>query len=110
MARPAVLGAFGRAVRRLRLARGWSQEELADRVGIDRTYIGGIGASVSVIYAAVIILRTLIRGVDIPGYASLLVVVLFIGSISPRICSQRSARTGSWAGATLPMQRTSERS
>jgi uncharacterized protein involved in response to NO len=33
------------------------------------------------IYAAIIVLRTLIRGVDIPGYASLLVVVLFIGSI-----------------------------
>ena len=45
------------------------------------TYIGGVGAIASVIYAAVIILRTLIRGVDIPGYASLLVVVLFIGSI-----------------------------
>ena len=45
------------------------------------TYLGGIGAILSTIYAAIIILRTLIRGVDIPGYASLLVVVLFIGSI-----------------------------
>ena len=45
------------------------------------TYVGGIGAIGSAIYAAIIILRTLIRGVDIPGYASLLVVVLFIGSI-----------------------------
>lgn len=33
---------FGLQVRRLRRARGWSQEELAARVGLDRTYIGGI--------------------------------------------------------------------
>ena len=37
-----VLAAFGAAVRRLRSERGWSQEELADRVGIDRTYMGGV--------------------------------------------------------------------
>ena len=29
-------------VRVLRLARGWSQEELADRCGLHRTYIGAI--------------------------------------------------------------------
>ncbi len=45
------------------------------------TYLGGIGATIAVVYASVIILRTLIRGVDVPGYASLLVVVLFVGSI-----------------------------
>lgn len=33
---------FGRQVRALRMARAWSQEELADRAGLDRTYIGGI--------------------------------------------------------------------
>ena len=33
---------FGRAVRRLRERRGWSQEELADRAGLHRTYVGGI--------------------------------------------------------------------
>lgn len=35
-------GPFGDAVRRLRLQRGWSQEELADRAGLHRTYVGGI--------------------------------------------------------------------
>lgn len=33
---------FGRSVRRCRLALGFSQEELADRAQIHRTYIGGI--------------------------------------------------------------------
>ncbi|MDP2746441.1 helix-turn-helix domain-containing protein [Pseudomonas sp.] len=34
--------AFGEAVRTLRVARGLSQEQFADTVGIHRTYIGGI--------------------------------------------------------------------
>lgn len=33
---------FGQRVRALRLARGLSQEELAFKVGIHRTYIGGV--------------------------------------------------------------------
>jgi len=37
-----VLVDFGRRVRTLRDARGWSQEELAEKAGIHRTYIGGI--------------------------------------------------------------------
>lgn len=45
------------------------------------TYVGGIGAAGSLAYAIFIVLRTLIHGVDIPGYASLLVAVLFIGSL-----------------------------
>lgn len=38
--RPAVLLAFGRAVREARKARGFSQEAFADRCGIDRSYMG----------------------------------------------------------------------
>lgn len=45
------------------------------------SYIGGLGALATFIYAIFIISRTLILGVDIPGYASLLVAVLFLGSL-----------------------------
>ena len=34
--------AFGKRVRELRTKRQWSQEEFADRCGLDRTYIGGV--------------------------------------------------------------------
>jgi transcriptional regulator with XRE-family HTH domain len=37
-----VLLAFGRAVRNLRSARGLSQEALAERAGIHRTYVGDV--------------------------------------------------------------------
>jgi transcriptional regulator with XRE-family HTH domain len=40
--RASVLVAFGAAVRSLRQARGWSQEDFADRIGIHRTYVGSI--------------------------------------------------------------------
>ena len=33
---------FGRRVRELRNARGWSQEELADRADLHRTYISAV--------------------------------------------------------------------
>jgi len=45
------------------------------------SYIGGFGALVTIAYALFIVTRTLIYGVDIPGYASLLVAVLFFGSL-----------------------------
>jgi transcriptional regulator with XRE-family HTH domain len=38
----ALKSAFGRRVRELRRARGWTQEELADRTRRHWTYIGGI--------------------------------------------------------------------
>mgnify|MGYP001101246443 CR=1 len=37
-----ILVKFGRRVRDLRSAAGFSQEAFADKCGLDRTYIGGI--------------------------------------------------------------------
>lgn len=37
-----ILLQFGRRVRELRKAKGFSQEAFADQCGLDRTYIGGI--------------------------------------------------------------------
>lgn len=45
------------------------------------TYIGMFGALVTLSYGLFIVLRTLIQGVDVPGYASLLVSILFFGSL-----------------------------
>jgi glycosyltransferase involved in cell wall biosynthesis len=45
------------------------------------TYIGWGLALFSMIFAIWIVLRTLIHGVDVPGYASLMVVVLFLGGM-----------------------------
>ena len=45
------------------------------------SYVGAGVALLSVIYASLIILSTLISGNDVPGYASLLVFVLFFGSV-----------------------------
>jgi glycosyltransferase involved in cell wall biosynthesis len=45
------------------------------------SYAGGLTAILTLFYAGFIVLRTLVRGIDIPGYASLLVAVLFLGSL-----------------------------
>lgn len=45
------------------------------------SYVGGLGALLTFFYAMFIILRTFIYGVELPGYASLMVVILFFGSI-----------------------------
>lgn len=45
------------------------------------SYIGAALATLSFAYAGFLIIRVLAMGIDIPGYASLMVVVLFIGGI-----------------------------
>lgn len=45
------------------------------------TYVGAVVALLSFLYATFIIVRTLLLGVDVPGYASLLTVVLFLGGL-----------------------------
>ena len=44
-------------------------------------YVGLAGALFAFLYATFIIVRTLIFGIDLPGYASLLVVTLFFASL-----------------------------
>ncbi|MEL6244569.1 MAG: glycosyltransferase family 2 protein [Pseudomonadota bacterium] len=45
------------------------------------TYLGGVVALVSLGYALYIAIRTLIFGRDIPGYASLMTALLFLGGV-----------------------------
>ena len=45
------------------------------------TYIGFLGAISSLLYAFIIIFKTIIFGIDVPGYASLIVLLLFFGSL-----------------------------
>lgn len=45
------------------------------------TYIGLSGAFLSLCFAIFIILRVLFSGVDTPGYASLLIAIIFFGSL-----------------------------
>jgi glycosyltransferase involved in cell wall biosynthesis len=45
------------------------------------TYVGVFIASLAFIYTAIIVTRTIFLGIDVPGYASLLSVVLFLGGV-----------------------------
>jgi glycosyltransferase involved in cell wall biosynthesis len=45
------------------------------------TYLGIVTAAGAFVYGVIIILKTLIYGADMPGYPSLMVVILFLGGI-----------------------------
>lgn len=45
------------------------------------TWVGSIVSMAAVVYAIVILVRTLVLGIDVPGYASTMVVVLILGGI-----------------------------
>ena len=45
------------------------------------SYIGVSISFISLIYALMLVIRTLAYGVDVPGYASLMVAILFLGGI-----------------------------
>lgn len=45
------------------------------------SYIGVIVAFVSFLYAVFVMIRTVISGVDVPGYASLMTAILFFGGL-----------------------------
>lgn len=46
------------------------------------TYVGSILVLLMVFFASFIILRALIWGIDVPGYASLMVVMLLVGAVN----------------------------
>ena len=46
------------------------------------TYVGALVSLAAVAYAGFLVLRTLTQGVDVPGYASLMIVVLLFGGIN----------------------------
>lgn len=45
------------------------------------TYLGGLVAFISFLFAIFMVLRVLILGVDVPGYASVIVAVTFLGGL-----------------------------
>ncbi len=45
-------------------------------------YLGGAVAVLALLYAAFIVVRTLVVGVEVPGYASLLTLILFFGALN----------------------------
>ena len=45
------------------------------------TYLGTLLSCVGMLYAFYIIIRTIVHGIDVPGYASLLVFILLVGGI-----------------------------
>ena len=44
-------------------------------------YLGVFISSISFLYGSFIILRTILLGIDVPGYASLLTIMLFLGGV-----------------------------
>ena len=45
------------------------------------SYVGGSVALFALCYAIFIVVRTLVSGIDVPGYASMMVAVLFLGGL-----------------------------
>lgn len=45
------------------------------------TFLGGFTSCLSMIYLVIVVLQKLIAGIDIPGYATIIVLILFLGGI-----------------------------
>ena len=45
------------------------------------TYLGAFASLIAITYAVLIMIKTLVYGIDIPGYSSLMVVMLFLGGV-----------------------------
>jgi transcriptional regulator with XRE-family HTH domain len=60
----ALVRAFGAAVRGLRETRGWSQEQLAEYAGLNRSYVGEIERGSAI--ASIVTVDKLARAFDVP--------------------------------------------
>jgi transcriptional regulator with XRE-family HTH domain len=76
---PPIIRAIGQALRDEREHRGWSQEKLCDRAGLDRTYLSGVERG-----ARSPNLRALVRIVDALGVPLSRVVLAAEAIRSPR--------------------------
>jgi glycosyltransferase involved in cell wall biosynthesis len=45
------------------------------------TFMGGLTAFAALIYLIIVVLQKLISGIDVPGYASIIVLILFLGGM-----------------------------
>lgn len=72
-AKDRTLSKFGLNVARLRAAKGFSQEKLAEKAGIDRTYVSGIE-----------------RGVRNPGIKTVLQIAKALGVSITELCEDVS--------------------
>ena len=45
------------------------------------TYLGGFTAFAAIIYLIIVVLQKLISGIDVPGYATIIVLILLLGSM-----------------------------
>ena len=45
------------------------------------TYLGGLSGIAAILYLIVVILQKLIWGIDVPGYATIIVLILFFGCV-----------------------------
>lgn len=45
------------------------------------TYLGGLTGIAAVLYLIIVVLQKLIQGIDVPGYATIIVLILLLGSV-----------------------------
>ena len=45
------------------------------------TFLGGITSFAAILYLIMVVLEKIIKGIDIPGYATIIVLILFLGSM-----------------------------
>ena len=45
------------------------------------TFLGGLTSVASMFYLVIVVLQKLIRGIDIPGYATIIVLILLLGGM-----------------------------